>query len=139
MKAESTSRPPWSDDFIFADGGDDVVRGEGGADPIYGQGGDDDLIGGKGDDGLAGGKDNDWLKGDDGEDTYAFRLGDGFDYIYFMKAHDTIQFVWGDEDAGRVPMAFGYARRGADGCSRTGKPLIESDVSVLGRVGPRIA
>ena len=79
---------------------DDCIFGDKGNDRLYGQGGCDYLHGDQGDDGLAGGKDNDFLYGGSGADSFAFRLGDCFDYIDDMGAHDRIQFVWGNGEAG---------------------------------------
>ncbi len=92
------------DDYIFAGDSFDTIWGGSGDDWLYGQGGNDDLTGESGDDNLAGGKGNDWLNGGEGADRFAFRLGDGFDYIYDLQADDTIVFVWGDGDAG--PLKF---------------------------------
>ncbi len=95
------------DDTLYGTEGGDFIYG--GADrtddTLYGRGGHDSLFGGHGDDTLDGGHGNDWLQGDwpseRGDDTFVFRLGDGFDFLRDLDGDDTIEFLWGDEDAGR--------------------------------------
>ncbi len=113
-RIEGTDAPEYirgfhSGDLIFGGGGRDLLRGQWGNDYLYGQEGHDLLEGGEGDDSLAGGKGNDWLQGDDsgdssGRDTYVFRPGDGFDYIYTLDQHDTLKFVWADGTPAKFSM-----------------------------------
>ena len=116
------------DDTLIGAEGDDFLYGgiAWSSDKLYGRDGNDVLWGGNGDDYLDGGKGNDELAGSRSswawQDTYVFRLGDGFDYIKYLRANpekqdipdhwgnDIIEFLWGDEDAGR----FQFTERGGD-------------------------
>ena len=68
---------------------DDVIYGNNGDDVIYAKGGSDIIIGGKGDDILHG---DDPYNGEDGNDTYVWNLGDGFDKLHDERGNNIIRF-----------------------------------------------
>jgi Ca2+-binding RTX toxin-like protein len=59
----------------------DTINGFSGGDVIEGNAGQDIIRGGSGDDMLIGGADSDQLDGEQGNDTYVFARGDGYDEI----------------------------------------------------------
>ena len=88
------------------EGGDFIYGGAGATDDkLYGRGGNDQMQGGYGSDYLDGGKGNDWMRADWSNtawyDIFAFRLGDGFDYIFELNDNDLLEFIWGDEEVGK--------------------------------------
>ncbi|MCC5622304.1 hypothetical protein [Nostoc sp. CHAB 5715] len=62
---------------------------------LYGGNADDVIKGSKKADVLIGGKSNDFLQGNDGDDQYAYWLGDGYDIIDDQVGIDTIVFGGG--------------------------------------------
>ena len=82
------------DDLLQGDGlgvsiainGNDYLDGGAGSDTLYGDGGNDYLIGGTG---------NDWLEGGEGDDSYAFGVGDGQDRVADSSGRQSLIFSSG--------------------------------------------